>query len=184
MGSSKRAGHLGARRGAKGRRWTPIRALAVVAGAFLLVALWLISAPAQEEPSRYYTEGARPTRDSGRVYQETEGCVPYSRSRPDIQVCGTLPKGYEPPAQPGGYEEYRGVCDQAAAQHNRDRASAAQDLSPQEAEEQYPAIDISSCFVAPTSRYSGRAPDEIDYHVGFAPTRKGAEPVAVRLNTE
>jgi hypothetical protein len=154
--------------------------MTAVVSAFLL----LETAPAQEEPPEFYVDGARPTREPGRAYAETEGCVPYSVDRSDAHICGDIPDGWTPPARPGGRSQYPDACHLAEAQYELERQEAAQNLPPELLEEYYPEIEASSCYVVPTSRYPGRASEEAEYLVNFAPIRQGAEHKTISLNTD
>ena len=155
---------------------------AAVISAFFLLG----TAPAQDEPPKgqFYVDGARSTREPGRTYVETEGCVPYSPDRSDAYICGDIPEGWTPPARPGGPSQYPAICNLAEAQYEMDRQEAAKDLPPERLEEYYPRIDSSSCYVVPTSRYPGRPSEEADYLVNFAPIREGAEHKTISLDTD
>jgi len=86
----------------------------------------------------YY--GARPS--PGAEDSDTgEGCVPWSPDRPDVHICGEVEEGFTPAPTPGGYADYKQVCDQAA-QVFQERVKDLVRLCGLEAT---PAIDLASC---------------------------------------
>ena len=106
------------------------RALLALGVAVLAVVVAVSLAIADETP-RFWVDGARPDSGatSGREQDVADRCVPYSADRTDVQVCGELPPGWEPPPKP--YFDPT-VCD-AALDWLGDRAS--------------PAVDADSCLV-------------------------------------
>ena len=88
----------------------------------------------------YYVDGARPS--PGAEDSDTgEGCVPWSPDRPDVHICGEVEEGFTPAPTPGGYADYKQVCDQAA-QVFQERVKDLVRLCGLEAT---PAIDLASC---------------------------------------
>lgn len=67
----------------------------------------------------YYVEGARPVEGAADFVDNAEGgvpdgCVLWSRDRPDVVVCGEVAPGWMPPAPPGDRTAYPEVCTTAA----------------------------------------------------------------------
>src|SRR3972149_1699968 len=81
----------------------------------------LVSPPARASrgPAEAYASpppvycGARPS-PGGEDSDTGEGCVPWSPDRPDVHICGEVEEGFTPAPTPGGYADYKQVCDQAA----------------------------------------------------------------------
>ena len=68
----------------------------------------------------YYVDGARPSPglNEGPALPDTEyqeGCVPWSKERPDVYICGPIAESFKPPPPPGDYADYPDVCEAAAA---------------------------------------------------------------------
>jgi hypothetical protein len=106
------------------------RALVALGVAVLAVVIAVSLAIADEAP-RFFLDGARPDSGatSGSEQDVADRCVPYSADRTDVQICGELPPGWEPPPKP--YFDSR-VCD-AALDWLEDRGS--------------PPVDSDSCLV-------------------------------------
>ena len=143
-----------------------------------------VAAPAQERSPKFYVDGVQPSRELGRAYVETEGCVPYSVDHSDVHICGDILEGWTAPPRPGGRSQYPETCNIAEAQYKIDRRKAAQNLPPELLEEYYPEVDASSCYVVATSTYPSRPSEEAEYLVTFAPIRQGAQHKTISLNMD
>lgn len=103
--------------------------------------------PSPDEPI-YYVDGARPSPGvnelemTGTQYQDL--CVPWSKERPDVYVCGPVSDSFEPAPPPGGIADYPAVCDMAAAIVGE----RAETLMITNALSTLPVIDIASCGAA------------------------------------
>lgn len=132
----------------------------------------LTEAPAQES-GRFFVEGARPTREAGKTYFGTEGCVPFSAERPDTMICGDVPEGFHPGRAPGTEDSYPDICQQAEEVYLTQRD-----------EMNWGPVNFSDCQVIPTSTYPGKDPAQTDYFVVFGALVDGAEDVSIALNLE
>lgn len=104
--------------------------------------------PSSDEPI-YYVDGARPSPglNEGLELPDSEylkGCVPWSKERPDVHICGPIADSFEPPPPPGGYADYPDVCD-AAAQIFNERA---EEIMLANGLDTPPSIDALSCGAA------------------------------------
>jgi hypothetical protein len=69
------------------------------------------------------------------------GCVPWSKDRPDVHVCGPVPDSFEPPPPLGGSTDYPAVCERAAAIFD-ERVEGLMDAYSLAAK---PVLDAGSC---------------------------------------
>jgi hypothetical protein len=97
----------------------------------------------------YYVDGARPSPglNEGVELPDSEylkGCVPWSKERPDVHICGPIADSFEPPPPPGGYSDYPDVCDAAARLFN-ERAEGIQSANGLDSP---PTIDVKTCGAA------------------------------------
>lgn len=100
------------------------------------------SQSASDDPV-YYVDGARPRpgADSGSEDAISSGCVPWSKARPDVFICGPIPSDFEPAAAPGDYATYTSVCDAGAAIFE----GQAENLVVAYGLPTAPTIDVKSC---------------------------------------
>lgn len=97
----------------------------------------------------YYVDGARPSPglNTGPALAEDEydkGCVPWSKDRPDVLVCGPIDGSFVPPPAPGDYTDYPEVCEAAAKLF----ADQAVDLMTANGLTALPQIDTKTCGAA------------------------------------
>jgi len=89
----------------------------------------------------YYVDGAMPS-PGAENSDNNEGCVQWSKDRPDVWVCAPLPDAnFSPPPPPGDATDYPEVCE-VAAQILKQNAKSLMDVY---ALQSLPAIDVSSC---------------------------------------
>jgi hypothetical protein len=93
----------------------------------------------------YYVDGARPYEVEG-YRTGDEGCVPWSKDRPDFLICGSgVPEGWTPPPEP--YYDKQ-ICDAAIKWLDDERARLSDaGFDTNYIAEVYPEIVDSSCLV-------------------------------------
>lgn len=143
--------------GSRQRRWPrgQVSAIIIMPLALMLAALTACGreeatggATPSQDPA-YYVEGATPSPglNEGVPLPDSEyeaGCVPWSRDREDVLVCGPISESFEPPLPPGGYEDYPAVCDAAATAI----AEEGSDLMAAKGLSTAPEVDVGSCGAA------------------------------------
>jgi len=108
---------------------------------------------------KYWVDGARSDVAEGPALPEDQyaaQCVPYSPERTDLLICGDVSTGFRPGGEPGDETVYGDVC--AAAE---DSAKAEGLLAIDE------TLVSDSCYVFPTSSWSGKDASSAEYLVSF-----------------
>jgi hypothetical protein len=92
----------------------------------------------------YYVDGAMPS-PGAENSDNNEGCVQWSKERPDVWVCAPLPDpSFSPPPPPGDATDYPKVC-AAAADIFNERAAFVMNANALKA---LPVIQESTCRAA------------------------------------
>lgn len=101
--------------------------------------------PSPEAPV-YYVDGATPSPGLNEAPdmpsdKYLEGCVPWSRDRPDLYVCGPVADSFTPAPPPGDYADYPAACELAASIFQE----WAPTLMANDGLSTLPVIDVASC---------------------------------------